>query len=171
MKERPDMKKLIPLLVLVSGFACFGQSTARPKVADTVMVESAGGLASLMGVLAGKKTFVLAVEAGSPKTAVWLEQLKSTQAATARGSVVVLLAYLPPQQAAADRLIQASPGIRFVKDPGLKAVRELKLPGLPAMLGIAPDGTIGWQQMGDLPGTRSVVDVADSWMKSGAVKP
>lgn len=165
------MKILIVGASLLLSMACSAQPITRPKVPESVMVSNAGGPVSLVSVLDGKRTMVLAVEAGSSKASTWTEQLKSSQAASARGHTVVMLVYAPQQKSKADQLIQSSPGIRFVEDPGLAAMQALKLPGLPAMLGIAADGTIAWQQMGDLPGARSVVDVIDSWMKLPVRKP
>jgi hypothetical protein len=160
------MKKFTLLLLVLLSLSSWAQLTQRPKLTDSVMVENAGGVISLLAVLDGKKTMLMAIDVGSPKAALWLDQLKSTKGVIARGNAIVLLAFLPQQQEQAEKLIESSPGVRFVKDPGLVAMRALKLPGLPAMMGVSNDGTITWQQMGDLPGTRSVVDVIDSWIKS-----
>jgi hypothetical protein len=163
------MKKYTLLLLLLS-LSSWAQLSERLKLSDSVMVENAAGSVNLMTVLDGKKTMLIALDAGSSKATLWLDQLKSTKGITARGNAIVMLTYLPQQQAQAEKLIESSPGVRFVKDPGMVAIRALKLPGLPAMMGVSNDGTITWQQMGDLPGTRSVVDVIDSWMKSVSLK-
>jgi hypothetical protein len=117
-----------------------------------------------------EKTMLLVVDVASTKAATWVEQLKASDAAGARARTVVMLSYAPGQESKVAQLIQSSPGIRFVEDPDRVAMRALKLPGLPAMLGIAPDGTIVLHQMGGVPGVRSVVDVIDSWLKNPTLR-
>jgi hypothetical protein len=159
------MKNIFLGIFLLYALACSAQVPVRPIVSEEVRVTSAQAPISLLSVLAGEKTMLLVVDAASSKAVTWVEQLKASDAAGARARTVVMLSYAAGQEAKVAQLIQSSPGIRFVEDPGLAAMRALKLPGLPAMLGIAPDGTIVFYQMGGVPGVRSVVDVIDSWLK------
>lgn len=109
------------------------------------LADQDGSPADDAALRTGGRSVLLVVDAGRPRTQAALAML---EAAPARDGVQILAL----GDAAAFHALQLRyrrlDGVRWWRDADGAAMRALRLPGLPALLGIDAQGRIAWQSTG-----------------------
>lgn len=139
------MKNFILALSLVAAAAA--ASAAERVLPQLSVVDKDGASVSLTAPGRGAPWALLVVDAARPQTASALERLHKRDGGWGGNLVVVV-----EGDAAAYRALVASharmTGVRWYRDADGSARKSMKLPGMPALLGIGPDNSIAWQTNG-----------------------
>ena len=159
------MKHYFFILLLLASFNGFAQTSERPRVGEATMVNTDAGSVSLQSLLNRKKTMLVVIEPSQSKAASWLEQIRNSKSELVKANAIIVISYLPNQEAKVNALIAASPGLRIVRDPEFEASKSLSLTAFPVLLGVQASAAVDWQHAGDPPGGRSVVDFIEAWVK------
>ncbi|WP_051293466.1 hypothetical protein [Pseudoduganella violaceinigra] len=113
----------------------------------------------------GSPWVLLVVDAGRPRTQAALARLETPQG-WGDGVHVLVLGDDAAFQALQQRYRQLT-GVRWVRDADGSALRTLRLPGLPAMLGIDAQGRIAWQNTGFAADANRLQAQLSSWLTGG----
>ncbi|NRR32083.1 hypothetical protein HSX11_18060 [Oxalobacteraceae bacterium] len=124
------------------------------------------GAPAVVGALhPGSPWVLLVVDAGRARTQTALARL-APQPGWGDGVQVLALGDDAAFQALQLRYRQLS-GVHWLRDADGSAMRALRLPGLPAMLGIDAEGRIAWQNTGMPADTARLQAQVSSWLKEG----
>lgn len=136
-----------------------------PALPALALAADDGSAASLATLHPGSRWVLLVVDAGRPRTQAVLGRLAGRQD---WGDAVQVVALGDDAALHALQLRHRQlGGVRWLRDVDGGVLRALRLPGLPAMLGIDEQGRIAWQHSG-LPADQAALTAQlASWLAGG----
>jgi len=164
------MKHLLCMMLLAVASTVPVPAPAADRVLPSLALSDDAGRPANLAALSGAQAWTLVVvNPARPQTQAALARLLPQ--AGAGGEHLIVVGVGP--EAPFNELVRKHgqrPGLRFYRDAEGTVVKTLRLPGLPAVLGIDSGNRIAWQRIGVPPEPARARSLVESWA-AGATQP
>jgi hypothetical protein len=139
---------------------------AAPALPPLTLTDRAGAAATETTLKQAGPWTMVVVDAERPLTATLLSRLQKKEGDWGGRVVVVAIGTSRALEDLATRQPKLT-GVRWYRDTSGQLLKQLQLPGVPAVLGIRADNSIGWQSLAVPAQPEATQAMVNAWLTNG----